>query len=120
MFERIKALFGRRTAGRQLCYAGEYWPFDQARNSTTVTMRQVLDGSEPILLVSHDAEDHGWQFIGSSDANVEDGRVACLGCVVGRDPSVLEVADLPPGWEAVRDSPKHPWQRRESVPRDDD
>ena len=83
-------------------------------------MRQVLDGSEPILLVSHDADDHGWQFIGSTDPNVSDGRVVCLESMVARDPSVLQVADLPPGWQAVRHSPEHPWQRREHPPSDDD
>ena len=50
----------------------------------------------------HDADDHGWQFIGSSDASVVDGRVVCLEEIVQLDPSVLAVADLPPGWQAVR------------------
>jgi len=65
------------------------WPFDQPRNCAAMTMRQILDGSEPILLVSHDADDHGWQFIGSTDANTEDGRLVCLEHMVTRDPSVL-------------------------------
>jgi hypothetical protein len=81
----------------------EYSPFDQPRNCATLTMRQVLDGSELILLVSHDADDHGWQFIGTTDASVEDGRVVCLEHMVRLDPTILEVADLPPGWHAVRD-----------------
>jgi hypothetical protein len=42
------------------------WPFDQPRNCTTITMRQVLEGAEPILLVGHDADDHAWQFIGTT------------------------------------------------------
>ena len=83
-------------------------------------MRQILDGSEPILLVSHDADDHGWQFIGSTDANREDGRVVCLEHMVSRDPSVIQLADLPPGWQATRRSPKHPWQRRQRPPDDED
>jgi hypothetical protein len=81
----------------------EDWPFDQPRNCATLTMRQVLDGSEPILLVSHDADDHGWQFIGSTDASVADGRVVSLEEMARLDPTILEVADLPPGWHAVRD-----------------
>jgi hypothetical protein len=75
-------------------------------------MRQILDGSEPILLVTHDADDHGWQFIGSSDAAVEDGRIVCLAEIVKLDPSVLQVADLPPGWQAVREGRGRPWCRR--------
>ncbi len=75
-------------------------------------MRQILDRTEPILCVTHDADDHGWQFIGSTDASVSDGRVVCLEEMVHLDPSVLEVADLPPGWQAVRDRVGAPWMRR--------
>lgn len=96
------------------------WPFDQARDCATITMRQVMDGEEPILLVSHDEDDHGWQFIGLSDASVDDGRVVCLEHVVHQDPSVLEVADLPPGWQAVRDYVGGPWTRYEKSPDSDD
>lgn len=96
------------------------WPFDQPRNCATLTMRQVLEGSEPILLVSHDADDHGWQFIGSSDAAMADAKVVCLEEIVQLDPTVLEVADLPPGWQAVRKKVGAPWSRREHPPISDD
>ena len=75
-------------------------------------MRQVLDGSEPILLVTHDSEDHGWQFIGSSGASSADLKIVALEEIVQLDPTVLEVADLEPGWQAVRDSVGNPWMRR--------
>jgi hypothetical protein len=88
------------------------WPFDQPRNCATLTMRQVLDGSEPILLVTHDADDHGWQFIGVSDASLADGRIVCLEEIVRLDPTVLEVADLPPGWQAFRDDVGGEWTGR--------
>lgn len=92
------------------------WPFDQPRNCATFTMRQVLDGSEPILLVSHDAEDHGWQFIGSSDASMRDAKLVCLEEIVRVDSTVIEVADLPPGWQAIRSAVGEPWRRREHPP----
>jgi len=88
------------------------WPFDQPRNCATFTMRQVLDKSEPILLVSHDVDDHGWQFIGVSNASVPDARIVLLEEIVKLDPSVLEVADLPPGWQAVRSKIGDSWTRR--------
>lgn len=87
------------------------WPFDQPRNCATLTMRQVLDRSEPILGVTHDRNNHGWQFIGSTDANVPDGRVVSLGEIVRLDPTVLEVADLPVGWRAVRNRVGDAWTR---------
>lgn len=96
------------------------WPFDQPRNCPTFTMRQVMNGLEPILLVSHDANDHGWQFIGSTAACKEHAMLVCLEHVVHLDPSVMEVADLPPGWEAVRSFAGGPWMRRESPPEPDD
>jgi hypothetical protein len=83
-------------------------------------MRQVLDGSEPVLLVSHDEDDHSWQFIGSTDACVADGRVVCLEEMVELDPTVLEVADLPPGWQAVREEVGGPWTRRVREPDPDE
>ena len=76
-------------------------------------MRQILDGSEPILLVAHDADDHAWQFIGTSDASVIDGRIVCLQEIVKLDPTVLDVADLPPGWQAIREEVGGEWTRRQ-------
>lgn len=91
----------------------EDWPFDQQRSCSTITMRQVLEGLEPILLVSHDADDEGWQFIGITSANVDDGRAVCLEEIVRLDPSVVEVADLAPGWQAVRERVGGRWTRRQ-------
>jgi hypothetical protein len=87
------------------------WPFEQPRNSAAITMRQILEGVEPILLVGHDEDDPEWQFIGTTDANEGDGRIVCLEHIVALDPSVMEVADLPPGWRAVREGVGKPWER---------
>jgi hypothetical protein len=92
------------------------WPFDQPRHCATFTMRQILDGLEPILLVSHDADDHGWQFIGTSDASIADAKLVCLEEIVRLDPTVLEIADLPPGWQAIRERVGGSWTRREHPP----
>ena len=61
------------------------WPFDQGPHVAVITVRSVLDG-DPILSVTHDEDDDGWQFL--------DGR------------------DLSPGWVAWRAGPAMPWQRR--------
>ena len=79
-------------------------------------MRQVLERTEPILLASHDADDHGWQFIGTTDASTSDGRVVCLEEIVRLDPTIVQVADLPPGWQAFRDGVGEPWTRRPRAP----
>ena len=83
-------------------------------------MRQVLDRAEPILVVSHDADDHAWQFIGSSDASLEDARVVGLEEIVDLDPTVLALADLPPGWRATRSHVNDPWTRQQDSSESDD
>ena len=99
----------------------DYWPFDQPRNCATFTTRQVLEGSEPILLVSHDADDHGWQFIGRSEASMADAKLVALEEIVEIDSKVLEVADLQPGWQAIRTRLGGAWMRREHplIPEDE-
>jgi hypothetical protein len=87
------------------------WPFDQPRDWAVLVTREVLEREEPILHVTHDADDYGWQFIGSSDGTIENGRVVALQEAVELDSSILEVADLPVGWRAVRDSRTGPWKR---------
>jgi hypothetical protein len=86
------------------------WPFDQPRDCAVFTTRQVLESEEPILHVTHDSDDHGWQFLGS-EARPEDAKIILLEEAVELDPSVLQLADLPVGWHAWRASVEEPWIR---------
>lgn len=86
------------------------WPFADPPNVATITVRQVLEGS-PILYVSHDADDGSWQFLTGDEPQEKDGRVVALGTVVDLDPTVTELADLPLGSYAWRDTLGAPWQR---------
>lgn len=109
--------FARRRVVRPLkalklsTMASDDWPFDQPRNCAAITIRSVVFDGAPILHVTHDEDDHGWQFLGWEDADVSQGAVVCLAEIVKLDPSVLEVADLPPGWHAWRKSKSSPWTR---------
>jgi hypothetical protein len=91
--------------------SADLWPFDQPRDYAVLVTREVLERSEPILHVTHDSDDHGWQFIGSTDGTPKNGRVIALHEVVELDPSVLQLADLPVGSRAVRNTIAHPWKR---------
>lgn len=82
------------------------WPFDQPPNCAVITLRPIVFEGAPILHVTHDENDHGWQFLGWEDADV-----AQAAHVVALDPSVLDIADLPPGWHAWRSSRSSRWQR---------
>lgn len=86
------------------------WPFDQPRNCAIITLRSIVFDGEPILHISHDKEDHGWQFFGLQKADLADAAVVGLEEIVNHDPTVLEIANLPPGWHAWRASESSPWQ----------
>jgi hypothetical protein len=54
------------------------WPFDDPPNVATITVRQIVEDSAPILLVARDAEDGGWQFLTGGRVDVADGMVVSL------------------------------------------
>lgn len=90
----------------------ERWPFDDPENLAVITTRQVTEGKAPILIVSHDEDDGGWQFLpGHGPLLEENARVVGLRRIWLLDPSVGELADLPLGWQASRHSPADPWRR---------
>ena len=87
------------------------WPFADPRNVATFTVRQVVKEGLPILLVSHDSEDGAWQFLAGLDPDTADLMVVCLEEIISIDPSLVELADLPLGWQATRTMPGQPWSR---------
>jgi hypothetical protein len=87
------------------------WVFDEPKNVAAITTRQVIREGSPILLVSHDAEDGSWQFLTGGVFSVTDGMIVALHEIVKHDPTVCELADLPLGWEAHRDSIGSSWRR---------
>jgi hypothetical protein len=86
------------------------WPFDQSPDTAAITVRSVLEGN-PILLVSHNADDHGWVFLDGRAVDTEEGRVIGLATALRIDPTLRAIADLPPGWSAWRDGVGDPWRR---------
>src|SRR5262245_12378484 len=90
------------------------WPFDQPPNCAVVSLRSIVFDGRPILFVSHDEDDHGWQFLDGGEPDVANAAVVALSEIVDLDPSVLAVADLQPGWHAWRKSSDNVWQRAQS------
>jgi hypothetical protein len=86
------------------------WRFHEGKNRAAITTKYVFDGTHPILLVSHD-EEGDWQFLCGTTNLPEDGRIVCLATVVERHPAVVELADLPVGWQAARDGVDQSWRR---------
>lgn len=88
------------------------WPFDQASNVAALTTRQVLEENAEILLVIHYEDDHSWAFLcGTTDSDA-DGRVIGMGTALSLDATLVQVADLPPGWTASRNEVGGLWHRK--------
>ena len=87
------------------------WQFADPPNVATITVKQIVEDGQPILLVCHDEDDGCWQFLTGSDFDVKDGLVILLKNMIHRDPSLNDLFDLPLGWKAWRSSRNDPWQR---------
>lgn len=87
------------------------WKFQDSPHAGAFLSKAVDNGIEPITFVSHDAGDGAWQFLGDSMSD-SGGVLVCLHHPIDRDPSLVELADLPLGWYAERNSKGEPWIRR--------
>jgi len=86
------------------------WPFDQPKSLAVITLKQIVVGKVKILRVTHDANDHGWQFLNPNVEIIEsNASVVSLGQIAKLDPSILELANLPPGWSAWRTKVGEKW-----------
>jgi hypothetical protein len=91
------------------------WPFDDPPNVAVVTTTYVMRHGRPIAYVSHDEDDGGWQFHSDDPFEMKHAMLVGLKEVVKLDPAVKELADLPPGWRARRDSAFGTWIRERNV-----
>jgi hypothetical protein len=87
------------------------WPWDQPPNCAVITLRAIVENGAPILHVTHDLDDHGWQFLDGHDVKMEDALLVSLSEIVDLDPLIAKLADLPPGWRAWRRSTSDTWVR---------
>ena len=60
------------------------WPFDDPEETEVITLERILRGESPLLLVTHDLEDGGWQFLDGEHVFESDGVTV----LPGRDDSV--------------------------------
>ena len=85
------------------------WPFDQPPNCAVISVKQIVEKGQPILHVTHDEDDHGWQFLTLDNANEDDAVVVLFKNILKLDDSLIELADMPPGWHAYRHSINDDW-----------
>lgn len=89
------------------------WLFNDPPNLVVITTNKVLQGN-PILYVSHDRDDGGWQFHTGEALNINDAKLVSLQQIIKLDSSVKDLADLPLGWIATRESITDNWLRSRS------
>lgn len=90
----------------------------ESPSGLVITTRQVMEQEWPILLVTHDDDEpRGWQFLnGHGDTeNPSSAMLVHVEHVIELDPSVIELADLPPGWQGRREAKGDPWLREPLV-----
>lgn len=92
------------------------WKFPDPPHTGVYLSQTVREGTEPVTYVSHDEEDGAWQFLGDSMSDGGGPVLSCFHHPIDRDPSLAELADLPAGWYAVRDSVGKPWTRKKHAP----
>lgn len=86
------------------------FPFDEDRRLGVITTVHVLAG-DAVLMVTHDADDGGWQFLCGKTNEPSDGRIVALEEILQMDPTLAELADLPLGWIAFRAQVGVAWTR---------
>lgn len=86
------------------------WPFAVPGQTRVFASVRVLRQGLPILVVCHQ-DDGDWVFSCATTDADEHAVVTCLGCLVDADASLAQLADLPCGELAFRDSVADPWRR---------
>jgi hypothetical protein len=56
----------------------EEWPFDDERRVAVFTTTHVVRAGKPILYVSHDDDDGGWQFHSGDPVSSKDAMILAL------------------------------------------
>jgi len=86
------------------------FPFEDEKNTATLTCECVFKYGQPILYVCHDEDDGTWQFLCGKFHNADEAMVVGLESVYHHDPSISTIAVLPLGYEAERENEKSDWK----------
>ena len=79
------------------------YKFLEPPTTACISCKHITKEHKPVLFVSHDNGDGGWQFLCGSDSHTdEDGSVVGLGSIAQYDKSLNDIADMPLGVCAER------------------
>lgn len=85
------------------------FPFNELPNTATITCCHIIDGSLPILYVSHDEDDGMWQFLCGESHDESEARVVSLYSIFVLDNSIAQLANMPCGYIAERKNIESDW-----------
>jgi hypothetical protein len=91
------------------------WPFSEPKNIAVLTLKSIVYHGNSILRVTHDKDDHSWQFLTLHTPDETDAIVVSLEEIVNLDDSINQLSNLPVGWHAWRESKDEPWTIEKSV-----
>jgi hypothetical protein len=77
----------------------------------------MRDG-EPILRVTHDADDGSWQFHYGGPVSSKDAMIVALEEILELDSTVASLANLPLGYAATRKDRASAWRIQKKSPED--
>jgi hypothetical protein len=83
--------------------------FKEKFTTAVLTTRHVVQKGSPIIVVIHH-DDGVWEFWGEEEICESDIMVIGLGELINHDPTVLEIADLPENFKAVRRFKNDLWE----------
>lgn len=85
--------------------------FTEPLSTAVFTSVFVIEGNQLITNVSHELEDSAWQFHSNDQLEgTHNARVVGLGQIIEMDSSLLEIANLPLGYKATRNSANAEWK----------
>lgn len=92
------------------------WRFPDPPSTRVMTSEEIESGQAGVTYVAHYG-DGTWMFLGDAEADSppQTSRLR----LVNADPSLVDIADLPRGWTAVRAGPGKRWERFEESEEDD-
>lgn len=87
------------------------YQFQEPENTACFTCDHVLNGTHPILYVSHDTNDGTWQFLcGTENHNESNARILGIKEITEIDQTLNELSKMPVGTFAQRSEIGGKWK----------
>ena len=102
----------KKSITRLFCFqegAKDYPSYEWIMKLPQIIGSDMVYGTDCIRFVSHDDEDGKWQFLCGREHETEDARLVSLESIFEIDNSVGELADMPCGHQAERDTKSSIW-----------